>query len=75
MKRVSVELVPREEESLRNELTLLQQYQEQVDVINIPDLLRFDLRSWQGQSSHRIISECRCPISGRWISTSIKSCP
>ena len=48
MKRVSVELVPREEESLRNELTLLQQYQEQVDVINIPDLLRFDLRSWQG---------------------------
>ena len=48
MKRVSVELVPREEETLRDELTLLQQYQDQVDVINIPDLLRFDLRSWQG---------------------------
>lgn len=74
MKRVSVELVPREEESLRNELTLLQQYEEQVDVINIPDQLRFDLRSWQGRSSRRSISECRCLISGRWISISIKSC-
>lgn len=48
MKRISVELVPRDEEALRQELALLQQYQEKVDVINIPDLLRFPLRSWQG---------------------------
>lgn len=48
MKRVSVELVPRDEESLRAELSLLQQYQDKIDVINIPDLLRFETRSWQG---------------------------
>ena len=40
MKRVSVELVPRDEESLRAELALLQQYKDKIDVINIPDLLR-----------------------------------
>lgn len=50
MKRISVELVPRDEESLRQELALLQQYQGKVDVINIPDLLRFSLRSWQGSA-------------------------
>ena len=48
MKRVSVELVPRDDESLRAELTLLQQYKDKIDVINIPDLLRFETRSWQG---------------------------
>ncbi|TYZ23432.1 methylenetetrahydrofolate reductase [Selenomonas ruminis] len=48
MKRVSVELVPRDEESLRAELALLQQYKDKIDVINIPDLLRFETRSWQG---------------------------
>ena len=48
MKRVSVELVPREEESLRAELELLKKYQGQVNVINIPDLLRLPLRSWEG---------------------------
>ena len=48
MKRVSVELVPRDEESLRGELKLLQRHQDRIDVINIPDLLRFEIRSWQG---------------------------
>ena len=48
MKRISVELVPRDEDALRGELALLGKFQEQVDVINIPDLLRFPTRSWQG---------------------------
>ena len=48
MKRVSVELVPRDEASLRGELKLLQRHQDRIDVINIPDLLRFEIRSWQG---------------------------
>lgn len=48
MKRISVELVPRDEDSLRGELSLLSRFEEQVDVINIPDLLRFPTRSWQG---------------------------
>ena len=53
MKRVSVELVPRDEETLRAELALLQQYQDKIDVINIPDLLRFETRSWQGAAMAR----------------------
>ncbi|MBQ1510762.1 MAG: methylenetetrahydrofolate reductase [Selenomonadaceae bacterium] len=48
MKRVSVELIPREEGALRSELEFLQQYKDKVDIINIPDLLRFDMRSWMG---------------------------
>ena len=48
MKRVSIELVPRSEEALREELQLLKENLVGVNVINIPDLLRYDLRSWQG---------------------------
>ena len=51
MKRVSVELVPRSEETLREELQLLKENTGKgVDVINVPDLLRYDVRSWQGAS-------------------------
>ena len=50
MKRVSVELIPRDEETLRGELTLLQKYEGKIDVINIPDLLRFEIRSWEGSA-------------------------
>ncbi len=48
MKRVSVELVPRDKASLQENLELLQPYQAKIDVINIPDLLRFPLHSWEG---------------------------
>ena len=48
MKRVSVELVPRDEEALREELKIVAPYQAQIDVINIPDLLRLPMRSWEG---------------------------
>ena len=48
MKRISVELVPRSEESLREELQLLQDKIPGIDLINVPDLLRCDIRSWQG---------------------------
>lgn len=48
MKRISVELVPRDEDSLRQELSLLAKFKDKVDVVNIPDLLRFPIRSWQG---------------------------
>lgn len=48
MKRISVELVPRDEAVLREELELLRKYRSKVNVINIPDLLRLPLRSWQG---------------------------
>ena len=67
MKRISVELVPRDEDALRQELALLGKFQDKVDVINIPDLLRFPIRSWQG------ISPLRCRTSAQWISTSTRS--
>ena len=45
---ISVELVPRDEESLRHELAETARYGQKVNAINIPDLLRYDMRSWQG---------------------------
>ena len=48
MKRISVELVPRSEETLREELQLLKNIIPDIDLINVPDLLRCDIRSWQG---------------------------
>ena len=48
MGRISVELVPRSEETLREELKLIKEKINGVDLINIPDLLRMEIRSWQG---------------------------
>ncbi|MBE6099606.1 MAG: methylenetetrahydrofolate reductase [Anaerovibrio sp.] len=48
MGRISVELVPRSEDGLREDLKTIQNSVEGVDVINIPDLLRLDIRSWEG---------------------------
>lgn len=48
MRRISVELVPRDEEALRAELDLVKAYADQIDVINVPDLLRLPMRSWEG---------------------------
>ena len=51
MKRISVELVPRDEQVLRASLSLVKSLSEQgaqIDVINIPDLLRLEIRSYEG---------------------------
>ena len=45
---ISIELVPRNEESLLRELQLVREHFPTVETINIPDLLNFDLRSWDG---------------------------
>lgn len=50
MSKISVELVPRSTEVLCGELQLLQERTYSIDLINIPDLLRYELRSWQGAS-------------------------
>ncbi|MEX2501601.1 MAG: methylenetetrahydrofolate reductase [Trueperaceae bacterium] len=44
--RVSVELIPRSEEAMREQLDDLAVLRD-VGTVNVPDLLRFDLRSWQ----------------------------
>ena len=46
MPRVSIELVPRNVESLEADLALVRERLPAVTTINIPDLLRFELRSW-----------------------------
>ncbi len=48
MGRISIELVPRDEESLTRELHLARESFPSVDTINIPDLLKFGVRSWEG---------------------------
>ncbi|MBF0184194.1 MAG: methylenetetrahydrofolate reductase [Magnetococcales bacterium] len=46
--RISVELVPRDTESLRQELQAVREAFPSVSVINLPDLPRFAVRSWDG---------------------------
>lgn len=48
MTEISIELVPRSAESLCKELNLVIEHLPAVKRINIPDILRFDLRSWKG---------------------------
>ncbi|WP_218638941.1 methylenetetrahydrofolate reductase [Paenibacillus sp. FSL H8-0548] len=45
--RISLELVPRDSEGLRAELELVQAQFPSINTINIPDLTRFELRSWE----------------------------
>lgn len=60
MTEISLELVPRSEPSLRKELELVRHHFPQVERINIPDILRFDMRSWQG-----------CAIAGEYVPKTI----
>ena len=46
--RISIELVPRDEAALKEELSLLKDHFPGVSLINIPDLTRFDIRAWDG---------------------------
>ena len=43
---ISVELVPRDEATMRASLEALPSAS--IDAVNVPDLLRFEMRSWQG---------------------------
>ncbi len=45
--RISLELVPRSKESILEEVEKISRNLKKVNTINIPDLLRFDLRSWE----------------------------
>ena len=46
MSKISIELVPRNPEALDQELKLVRQHFPAIDTINVPDLLKFPLRSW-----------------------------
>lgn len=60
MTEISIELVPRTEDALRSELEEVRRHFPAVARINIPDILRFSLRSWQG-----------CRIAGEYVPKTI----
>lgn len=59
--RISVELVPRSAESVQTEVGTVRDHLPQVDTINIPDLTKFELRSWDACALAREVS----PAAGR----------
>jgi len=46
LRKISIELVPRSTEILAQELQQVREHFPSIDTINIPDLLKFPLRSW-----------------------------
>lgn len=47
MTSISIELVPRNHEEIKAQISEIQQLFPEVDTLNIPDLLRFPIRSWE----------------------------
>lgn len=47
MPKILLELVPRDKEQLQTESSLVKNYYPEIHGINIPDLLKFDIRSWE----------------------------
>jgi len=47
LRKISIELVPRSVESLTHDLQEVRDHFPVIDTINIPDLLKFPLRSWE----------------------------
>lgn len=48
MNNISLELVPRSIESLETDLQIVRERFPGIQMVNIPDLLRFEVRSWEG---------------------------
>ncbi|MDR6183897.1 methylenetetrahydrofolate reductase [Asaia bogorensis] len=48
MSRIAIELIPRDTQSLTEDLATVRQIAPDVSTINLPDLLRLPLRSWEG---------------------------
>ena len=46
MGRIAVEIIPRDAASLQADIEVIKKYP-QVDCVNIPDLMSFELKSWQ----------------------------
>lgn len=45
--RISIELVPRDAQTIVSQLTYIKQHFPAVDSVNFPDLLRYEMRSWE----------------------------
>ena len=55
MRKISIELVPRNAETLSQELHQIREHFPAIDTINIPDLLKFSLRSWEACGQARAL--------------------
>lgn len=55
MSTISIELVPRNAETLNRDLQQVREHFPAIDTINIPDLLKFSLRSWDACAQARQI--------------------
>lgn len=58
MTRISVELVPRSVHSVQADVTAVDEHLPHVDSINIPDLTKFSLRSWDACAMARQVPRC-----------------
>ena len=47
MSRISIELVPRDAEVLNKELSIVKEHFSHIDTVNIPDIMRLKIRSWE----------------------------
>ncbi|RKY35168.1 MAG: methylenetetrahydrofolate reductase [Candidatus Omnitrophota bacterium] len=61
MSRISVELVPRHKEAFISELKLVKDTFSCVDTINIPDIVRYDLRSLEACELVKPLFNCAIP--------------
>ncbi|MGO4180210.1 methylenetetrahydrofolate reductase [Paenibacillus sp. TAF43_2] len=59
--RISLELVPRDEAQLKAELDLIKTQFPAINTINIPDLTRFELRSWEASCICKSLYESSIP--------------
>jgi methylenetetrahydrofolate reductase (NADPH) len=59
--RISIELVPRSPESLEGDLEILHEDFKAVQMVNIPDILRYELRSWGACRQAKRTVPCAVP--------------
>lgn len=55
MTRISLELVPRDAASLTEELQAVRDHFPNIETVNVPDLLRYELRSWDACGAVRAL--------------------
>ncbi len=61
MTRISIELVPRSSELLERDLEVLHERFKSVQMVNIPDILRYELRSWEACRQAKRTVPCAIP--------------
>ncbi len=59
--KISIELIPREETQLIKEAEFISQKYHMISTVNIPDLLKFDIRSWEACKIIRSYYNCSIP--------------